>query len=123
MSDQTRYTAATARLHHATGQFTREDPIGLAGGFNLHGFANGDPINFSDPFGLCPPENNNLDDCQTDTKRATKTSYCPTGTGAAAALGISRTTLHLRQRTLRISPRSVKKVAAESYACHTCHER
>jgi hypothetical protein len=37
------------------GQFTQEDPIGIAGGLNLYGFANGDPINFSDPFGLCPP--------------------------------------------------------------------
>lgn len=36
--------------------FTQEDPIGLAGGLNLYGFANGDPVNFSDPFGLCPPE-------------------------------------------------------------------
>lgn len=35
---------------------TQEDPIGLAGGLNLYGFANGDPVNFSDPFGLCPPE-------------------------------------------------------------------
>jgi hypothetical protein len=32
---------------------TQEDPIGLAGGLNLYGFANGDPVNFSDPFGLC----------------------------------------------------------------------
>jgi hypothetical protein len=33
------------------------DPIGIAGGLNVYGFANGDPINFSDPFGLsaCPP--------------------------------------------------------------------
>lgn len=37
-----------------SGQFTQPDPIGLAGGFNLHGFANGDPLSFSDPFGLCP---------------------------------------------------------------------
>lgn len=34
-------------------QFTQEDPIGLAGGLNLYGFAAGDPINFWDPFGLC----------------------------------------------------------------------
>jgi RHS repeat-associated protein len=44
----------------ATGQFTQIDPIGLAGGLNLYGFANGDPVNYSDPFGLramhCPPD-------------------------------------------------------------------
>jgi uncharacterized protein RhaS with RHS repeats len=34
--------------------FTQEDPIGLAGGLNLYGYANGDPVNFSDPFGLSP---------------------------------------------------------------------
>ncbi|PYO69990.1 MAG: hypothetical protein DMD71_03280 [Gemmatimonadetes bacterium] len=38
----------------ATGRFTQEDPIGLAGGMNLYGFAGGDPLSFSDPFGLCP---------------------------------------------------------------------
>jgi uncharacterized protein RhaS with RHS repeats len=35
------------------GQFTQLDPIGLAGGMNSYGFAAGDPVNFSDPFGLC----------------------------------------------------------------------
>jgi RHS repeat-associated protein len=39
-----------------TGLFTQEDPIGLAGGLNTYGFANGDPINYSDPFGLDPEE-------------------------------------------------------------------
>jgi RHS repeat-associated protein len=38
----------------ATGRFTQEDPIGLAGGVNLYGFANGDPVSYSDPYGLCP---------------------------------------------------------------------
>jgi len=37
-----------------TGRFTQLDPIGLAGGMNLYGFAAGDPVNFSDPFGLLP---------------------------------------------------------------------
>lgn len=37
----------------SSGRFTQVDPIGLAGGLNAYGFANGDPVNFSDPFGLC----------------------------------------------------------------------
>ncbi len=37
-----------------TQTFTQEDPIGLAGGLNAYGFASGDPVNFDDPFGLCP---------------------------------------------------------------------
>jgi RHS repeat-associated protein len=40
----------------ATGQFTQPDPIGLAGGLNSYGFANGDPVSYSDPYGLCPEE-------------------------------------------------------------------
>jgi hypothetical protein len=36
------------------GEFTQEDPAGLAGGLNLYGFAGGDPVSYSDPFGLCP---------------------------------------------------------------------
>jgi RHS repeat-associated protein len=46
-----------------TGRFTQEDPIGLAGGANLYGFASGDAVNFSDPFGLCPPKDKNTSDC------------------------------------------------------------
>ena len=45
------------------GRFTQEDPIGLAGGLNLYGYANGDPVNFSDPFGLCPPQDNDWTTC------------------------------------------------------------
>ena len=37
-----------------SGHFTQTDPIGIAGGLNTYGYANGDPINFSDPFGLTP---------------------------------------------------------------------
>lgn len=42
-----------------TGKFTQADPIGLAGGVNAWGFVGGDPVNYSDPFGLwpCPPDN------------------------------------------------------------------
>lgn len=38
----------------SAGRFTQEDPIGLAGGVNLYGYAGADPANNSDPFGLCP---------------------------------------------------------------------
>ncbi|MBX6330543.1 MAG: RHS repeat-associated core domain-containing protein [Gemmatimonadaceae bacterium] len=38
----------------STGRFTQEDPIGLAGGLNVYGYANGDPVSYADPFGLCP---------------------------------------------------------------------
>ncbi len=38
----------------ATGQFTQTDPIGIAGGMNVYGFAAGDPVSYSDPYGLKP---------------------------------------------------------------------
>ena len=38
----------------STGRFNQEDPVGLAGGLNVYGYAAGDPANYSDPFGLCP---------------------------------------------------------------------
>jgi RHS repeat-associated protein len=37
-------------------KFMQEDPLGLAGGLSSYGFANGDPVNYTDPFGLCPKE-------------------------------------------------------------------
>jgi RHS repeat-associated protein len=37
----------------STGKFTQRDPAGLAGGLNLYGYAGGDAVNYSDPFGLC----------------------------------------------------------------------
>jgi len=35
-------------------RFISEDPLGVAGGINPYVFAGNDPINYSDPFGLCP---------------------------------------------------------------------
>ncbi|MCA1791019.1 MAG: RHS repeat-associated core domain-containing protein, partial [Thioalkalivibrio sp.] len=35
-----------------SGRFTQEDPIGLAGGLNVYGYAGGDPVNYGDPYGL-----------------------------------------------------------------------
>jgi RHS repeat-associated protein len=36
----------------ATGQFTQTDPIGISGGLNTYGFADGDPVSYNDPYGL-----------------------------------------------------------------------
>ncbi len=39
-----------------SGQFTQQDPMGVAGGLNTYGFANGDPVSNRDPFGLAAEE-------------------------------------------------------------------
>lgn len=44
-------------LDPKSGRFTQEDPIGLAGGLNTYGFANGDPVSYRDPYGLCVRQN------------------------------------------------------------------
>jgi RHS repeat-associated protein len=67
-----------------TGRFTQEDPIGLAGGINLYGYAEGDPISYSDPFGLCPIPPSS---CGTLTGAVAKgvATRAPVAGGAAAA--------------------------------------
>ena len=45
----------------SSGQFTQADPAGIAGGTNAFGFASGDPISYSDPFGLA--------DCKKDEEQ------------------------------------------------------
>lgn len=42
------------------GRFTQQDPIGIAGGLNVYGFGGGDPVTYSDPFGLCPIEKDGI---------------------------------------------------------------
>jgi RHS repeat-associated protein len=38
----------------ATGRWTQEDPIGIAGGLNLFAYVGNNPVTYTDPFGLCP---------------------------------------------------------------------
>jgi RHS repeat-associated protein len=50
-------SSSRARVYDPiSGRFTQEDPAGLAGGLNAYGFVGGDPVNYSDPFGLCGEE-------------------------------------------------------------------
>ena len=72
-----------------TGRFTQEDPIGLAGGLNLYGFAGGDPVNFTDPFGLCPEQMGGtkdgggwLGDCPTGSKGADRFAWLQKSSGS-----------------------------------------
>jgi RHS repeat-associated protein len=53
-----------------TGRFTQEDPLGLAGGMNLYGFVNGDPVNMSDAFGLCTEQQRKSGGCGVSEKQA-----------------------------------------------------
>ncbi len=41
-----------------TGRFLTRDPIGYGGGMNLYGYADGNPVNESDPSGLDPNDTN-----------------------------------------------------------------
>jgi len=38
----------------ATGRWTQEDPIGIAGGVNLYQYNGNNPVSYTDPFGLFP---------------------------------------------------------------------
>jgi uncharacterized protein RhaS with RHS repeats len=72
------------------GLLTQEDPIGLAGGLNLYGYANGDPVNFSDPFGLCPiPPSNCLDVAMAAVSVGAFIAAPSVGTAIDAALDVA----------------------------------
>ncbi|WP_414720166.1 RHS repeat-associated core domain-containing protein [Trinickia sp.] len=52
------YRSVYYRAHYyrpGFGRFVGQDPIELARGANLYAYVNGDPIDLTDPLGLCPP--------------------------------------------------------------------
>ena len=52
-----------------SGRFLTQDPIGLAGGVNLHAYAGNNPVTFSDPFGLCVKGNSTQSQGITDCEK------------------------------------------------------
>jgi RHS repeat-associated protein len=54
-NDNTGLNYYRARYYNATlHRFVSEDPIGLAGGVNTYAYVDGDPLSFTDPYGLEP---------------------------------------------------------------------
>jgi hypothetical protein len=62
------------------GRFLQPDPIGYGGGVNMYAYVKGDPVNSTDPSGLCKDENGDFVDAPTGTR------ICG-GDGAASAYG------------------------------------
>ena len=75
-------------LDPETGMFTQADPIGVAGGLNVFGYAAGDPVTYSDPFGLC--KNVSDPDCARWLLAGTVIGG---SAGAATALGCAGSTV------------------------------
>lgn len=59
-----------------TGRFTQEDPIGYAGGINLYAYAGGDPVTYSDPFGLCAEAADGDDSTKVQSRYAHLSETC-----------------------------------------------
>ena len=57
-------TFRTRQYDPATGVWLQEDPVGLAGGINLYQYNGNDPNSFGDPFGTCPPADENYRNCE-----------------------------------------------------------
>jgi RHS repeat-associated protein len=53
-SDSKLYYVRARYYDPQLGRFLSEDPIGLAGGMNPYAYVGNDPVNFTDPSGLCP---------------------------------------------------------------------
>ena len=78
----------------SAGRFTQQDPIGLAGGLNLYGYANGDPVGYADPYGLCPYAGEK-------GKRDTATKNCPDDDIGEAVRAIDQYGGKLGRRTIK----------------------
>jgi RHS repeat-associated protein len=87
-------------LDPKSGRFTQEDPIGLAGGLNLFGYANGDPVNFGDPFGLkvCFKANPQVRQMSGSRQVGTQVAALEQATGSTIALDSDNCIASVRER-------------------------
>jgi RHS repeat-associated protein len=90
-----------------TGLFTQQDPIGLAGGLNLFGFADGDPVNFSDPLGLFP---------LIPAACAAAPAVCAAGVAAAARIGAAAARTPTGQRIIERGSALARNLAQSGMA-------
>ena len=51
----TGYRAHPYNISLGRPEWQSRDPIGVRGGINLYGYVENSPLNWNDPFGLCPP--------------------------------------------------------------------
>lgn len=78
--DATGLTYYRARYYDASiGRFTQRDPAGFQGGINQYAYVNGNPLNFTDPWGLTAAS----------PTVSTNTSYFNTAANTSAAAGTS----------------------------------
>jgi RHS repeat-associated protein len=71
----------------SNGRFMSEGPIRFMGGINFYAYVGNSPLDFVDPFGLCPPQNQPVvlqNPCQVQGRALPPSAYAQSGQAALA---------------------------------------